>query len=297
MLFNKKRSIIILLLIWFVATLISAPFLWMVDFIDKPDQCQLNMTLLHLVYVIGLNVTFVFTPTIALSVLYIFIINKIRRVYKFRNDISDSHLRKNSKVSLVSRRKSENQKLFQDKLENKDQCDQFEIRINDEIPELKCDDKNYLNVEEPKRIIKFKSNSCPEIQFNHEFITLKNQCNNANKATMKEQRLSINHSIKSTCNNKLKTTIIISLITIIFFCCQLPIRIFLCWSYIKNYVSPIELEEYQPVNRPSDDIDIMNILSHLVRLVYFLHCISNPIIYNILSIKFRTAFMNFFYEE
>jgi hypothetical protein len=32
-------------------------------------------------------------------------------------------------------------------------------------------------------------------------------------------------------------------------------------------------------------------------LIYFLHTISNPIIYNILSKKFRTAFLNFFGEE
>jgi hypothetical protein len=79
--------------------------------------------------------------------------------------------------------------------------------------------------------------------------------------------------------SKKKTSTSISVIAIAFFCCQLPIRIFLCWSYYQN----LDLDE--------ENFKLINTLSNLATIIYFLHCISNSIIYNILSTKFRNAFI------
>ena len=157
--FNERNSIIALLLIWLIAILISMPFLWMVDFIENPYQCQLNMSLLHLIYVIGMNVAFIFIPTIALSILYAFIIKKIKSVYMFRKSISDCQMRKSSKLSLDSRRKSENVKLFQDKPENIDQAEQAEIKITDSNQNAnKLEANHNLNIDECNEITKLKTN-------------------------------------------------------------------------------------------------------------------------------------------
>lgn len=106
---------------------------------------------------------------------------------------------------------------------------------------------------------------------------------------------------KSTNNQNLSTTkfnftIVISFITLIFFCCQLPCRAFLLWSYLKHYFAPpppltVTETGEEPITL-KNDLFYINLVSHLTTLIYFLHCISNPIIYNILSIKFRKAFLS-----
>jgi len=86
--------------------------------------------------------------------------------------------------------------------------------------------------------------------------------------------------------NKTKNTIIISIVTVVFYCCQLPARLFLCWSYLNDSMV-INFEE-----QSFETFYFFNLLSHIVTLIYFLHSVSNPIIYNLLSSKFRKAFMS-----
>ena len=84
----------------------------------------------------------------------------------------------------------------------------------------------------------------------------------------------------------------IIIVTIVFFCCQLPVRIFLCWSYLVHHFSPIILDSNSEIEINESYIFLINLISQITSLVYFLHCISNSIIYNILSVKFRKAFLN-----
>jgi hypothetical protein len=90
--------------------------------------------------------------------------------------------------------------------------------------------------------------------------------------------------------NRKRFTITILFMTIAFFCCQLPIRIFILWSFsyqlrqISNDVN----------GHPEINYELINMISFIARLIYFLHGISNPLIYNISSSKFRRAFLSLF---
>ena len=89
-------------------------------------------------------------------------------------------------------------------------------------------------------------------------------------------------------NQTFKKVRFIIIVTILFFFCQLPVRVFLCWSYLSDYISPLI------VNDTNDESQVfyIDLLSHITTFIYFLHCISNSIIYNVMSKKFRTAFMS-----
>ena len=89
---------------------------------------------------------------------------------------------------------------------------------------------------------------------------------------------------------KLKFTIIISTVTIVFFIFQLPVRIFLCWSYLNHYMS---IFVWKDELIDESNFYIVDLISHMTKLIYFMHCISNPIIYNVVSNKFRKAFIQF----
>ena len=82
-------------------------------------------------------------------------------------------------------------------------------------------------------------------------------------------------------------SIVISIIAIVFYCGQLPLRIFLTWSYIHYYLNFVL--DYHVNNENQLNIESINFIFRVSYLVYFLHCISNPIIYNFLSTKFRES--------
>ena len=105
----------------------------------------------------------------------------------------------------------------------------------------------------------------------------------------KSNRTSIITLSSKKCDKKTRQTIIISIVTVVFYCCQLPARLFLCWSYLNDSVV-ISFENSNSLSH--ENFYFLNLFSHIVTLIYFLHCISNPIIYNLLSSKFRKAFMS-----
>ena len=100
-----------------------------------------------------------------------------------------------------------------------------------------------------------------------------------------------NELLKEMSSYKIKINVIIktSLKGFAFFCCHLPIKIFIFWSYIHHYIYPISLNELDDSN--DFKMRIADLFSNLATLIYFLHAISNPIIYNFSSIKFRNAFL------
>ena len=132
-------------------------------------------------------------------------------------------------------------------------------------------------------------------------LNRKKYSENSIKETDKAKRSSIISYASTSVNlskiSKLKrnSTTSILVMAIVFFCCQLPIRIFLCWSYYKDYQSIFGLkDELGFMNQIGETkLKFINILSNLVTIIYFFHCISNSIIYNVLSIKFRKAFIRF----
>lgn len=81
-LFNEKKSRAAIVLIWLFGVTISMPFLSMAEYTEHPDQCQLQMTKGHIIYVCVLNIMLIFVPTIGLAFLYIYIIIKLKDHYK-----------------------------------------------------------------------------------------------------------------------------------------------------------------------------------------------------------------------
>ena len=84
---------------------------------------------------------------------------------------------------------------------------------------------------------------------------------------------------------KRKQTITICLISLAFFFCQLPIKIFQLFNtyYTLNPSSVYHLEILFP---------FLNSVFMISKFLFFLHSLSNPIIYNLMSSKFSSSFKN-----
>jgi len=139
-------------------------------------------------------------------------------------------------------------------------------------------------------IIIFKIRQIHKAAKNLKIVNQKNEVNdepNTSRASRGKSVRSYKRKPKKS-NKKCKITIIISIITILFYCCQLPVRIFLCWSYFRDYAyrTNINISQYGLFDLNTNSISR---ISKAVTLIYFLHCVSNPIIYNLLSSRFRKA--------
>jgi hypothetical protein len=104
-------------------------------------------------------------------------------------------------------------------------------------------------------------------------------------------RLKNSNSINSRPNfnrksviNKRKLTITLCLISIAFFFCQLPIRFFQIFNIFYEFES-LGVEEHD-----YNKFKIINIIFLSTKLLYFLHGMSNPLVYNLMSTKFRNSF-------
>lgn len=196
----------------------------MVEFTTDPNQCQFELTMYRLAYILTFNISFIFLPTIGLFILYVFIIAKVGKLVK-PIDLED----------LEKKRK---------------------IRDSLELA------KNYGTELQPK--------------------------NQKTAPSLRKDSLASHLNTNRLKNSKY--TIIISIVAIIFYCGQLPVRIFQSWSYTHYYVHM----KTKPETHLLDDlnIDVINFINRVSSLIYYLHCISNPIIYNFLSTKFREGFQS-----
>ena len=250
--FGNKVSLCIVFSIWSIGVFISIPLLLMVDFLNDPQQCQLNMKPFHLMYIIALNVVLIFIPALILPILYIVMYIKIKSLGNNTIVVNDSKEEKTTSTKNVNNEYKKVSKV----------C--FFKNLNSEV------------------------NSCS-------IAPMKNNKENGNSASFTSQqskyhRKSTIFIIKSTKKKKNLKFIIIA--TIVFFCCQIPVRLFLCWSYMVHHFFPIILENNSETEVDESYIFLINLISQITSLIYFLHCISNSIIYNILSAKFRKAFLN-----
>ena len=158
-----------------------------------------------------------------------------------------------------------------------------------------------LNRKYEYKSLSLSKGSLNKIQNNPKFSVCSISANeNCKKTSITRQGLLLHHNnfCKETSviliqNTKRKNHLnFIIIVTIVFFCCQLPVRIFLCWSYLINQFSPIVVNDNNlEIKVDESNIFLINLISQITSLIYFLHCISNSIIYNILSAKFRKAFL------
>jgi hypothetical protein len=125
-------------------------------------------------------------------------------------------------------------------------------------------------------------------EFNREQLERLNKNNTKyKKRNREENEKNVEQQEKSSYRIKTRKILRASYSAFVFFCCHLPIRIFIFWSYIANYLSPIVLNEANAIN--NFRVRLTDLISNIATLIYFLHTISNPIIYNFSSIKFRIA--------
>ena len=269
--FSERRSFYILCSIWLTGLIISLPFLWMVEFSSNPDVCQLNMTLMHLIYIIALNVLFIFLPTIGLLILYIIIIIKIKKQIMF---ITITYtLKENVSIKIRKPCSSAGNHRTSSTRSTKSTA-RSNATINSNV--------------DTKMEYDEKENSC-RASIIRRSTAISNY--NTNMINRYNRQISNKREFKNNTINKFKFTIIISSITIVFFCFQLPVRVFLCWSYLNHYL--LTFVWNQDLIIDDSNINIISLVSHITSLIYFLHCISNPIIYNVVSNKFRKAFIQF----
>lgn len=84
---------------------------------------------------------------------------------------------------------------------------------------------------------------------------------------------------------KRKQTITICLVSLAFYFCQIPLKIFQLFNIFYNF-------ETTSTENDMIRFRIMNIIFLTTKFLYFLHGMSNPIIYNLMSSKFRHSFNN-----
>ena len=307
-----------------IGIFISIPLLWMVDFLNKPQQCQLNMKAFHLIYIIGLNAVLIFIPAMILPILYVVMYMKIKYFGNNIKLIGDS-INRPSKTTYFSKSEIDhlNNTTKNTKNTNSHIC-LFTGKANDNFlsvssqgfmfqyqrpsisssketnsdiinkPKEKISDFGKIslsNLKLPKSIMHKMSFS--NVLSNQSSVSLGDANSDKNRIkNMKLKLLNEKYNFFLIQKKKRKNNLVfIIIITIVFFCCQLPVRIFLCWSYLLHHFFPITLDAGSKIEIDESHIFIINLISQITTLVYFLHCISNSIIYNILSAKFRRAFL------
>ena len=226
---------------------------------------------MHLIYIIALNVLFIFLPTIGLLILYIIIIIKIKKQIMF---ITITYtLKENVSIKIRKPCSSAGNHRTSSTRSTKSTA-RSNATINSNV--------------DTKMEYDEKENSC-RASIIRRSTAISNY--NTNMINRYNRQISNKREFKNNTINKFKFTIIISSITIVFFCFQLPVRVFLCWSYLNHYL--LTFVWNQDLIIDDSNINIISLVSHITSLIYFLHCISNPIIYNVVSNKFRKAFIQF----
>lgn len=84
---------------------------------------------------------------------------------------------------------------------------------------------------------------------------------------------------------KRKQTITICLVSLAFYFCQIPLKMFQLFNIFYKF-------EKTSFENDMVRFKIMNMIFLTTKFLYFLHGMSNPIIYNLMSTKFRHSFRN-----
>ncbi|CAF1055440.1 unnamed protein product [Brachionus calyciflorus] len=128
-----------------------------------------------------------------------------------------------------------------------------------------------------------KSSSCSI------FYSNKKECENydfrktSSVSFLKQKHSIFRNSSTSYLIAKRKQTITICLISLAFFFCQIPLKIFQLFNFFYKF-------ESTTIEKDLIRFRIMNFIFLTTKFLYFLHGMSNPIIYNLMSTKFRRSF-------
>jgi len=179
----------------------AMPFLWMTDYDKNEDECDLNITYVYLIYIISLNIIFVVLPMIVLTYFYICIIIKSKKNYKSLRNMFTQAQNANKKSSLKLRSKS------------------YSLKIINRASQSNSSNINSLN----------ESTICEAL--NRRLNSDANQFRSLRKSSLTSIDLLFNLKAKQ----KFKSTAKISILTVLSFWCQVPMRLFICWSYMTTY--------------------------------------------------------------
>ncbi len=307
--FSSKISKIVIVATWVFSILLSLPMIKITEFLPYSDknqtvnQCYLAITKPYYIYMISYTSIIIFVPTVFLAFLYMKIILILRISYRVNlNELSTPKMRGLLMKPIVKNEKIAEKSGFSDSFSNKSD---FQVKNDPKsLMETKAENKSRF-YKYPNRLKKDKLNSIKmqkisiksEPDFSCTSLTNSQKFNSIKSKTLSFHNISVTRdnylkklSQLRAFKNRKRFTITILFMTIAFFCCQLPIRIFILWSFsyqlrqISNDVN----------GHPEINYELINMISFIARLIYFLHGISNPLIYNISSSKFRRAFLSLF---
>ena len=247
------------MVIWILGSLMAIPSLWMTIYDNELDVCDLTITYTYLFYIISLNIIFVGLPMFLLTYFYICIIIKSKKNYD----------------SIISNM----------------------ISITDSTA--------HSHHHTPRReTIHIAHPQQPEHKFltkeNSELVSAHGKMSKSfnNVSKLKHSKKSSNSSLTSIdlffklkAKQKYKSTAKISILSILSFWCLVPLRLFICWSYVNSYSYMFGHSYYDSFI--GNNYKTIFIFFNISTIVYFLNFVFNCIIYNIFSVQFRKELRKF----
>ena len=284
-----------IILTWIMSIIVSLPIMHITtyrQYIDHnnniENQCYLDITHGYYIYMVAYTSIIIFIPSIFLTVLYVTIIYKLRVHYN--RTISEVSL--STFKSTITRNSLESNEI------PKKRTNTLEVNINPVETKVHFYSDIYHTGQSKRKNLFIKKG-----KRNDSTSSLLQNTQPKCPTTRRQTAVSLDTKYKAF-NSRKKFTLTILCMTVAFFCCQLPIRIFLMWSFTYHFnqnessqdnFTNSTSETLNNSNHPEhDSYNSINLISFTARLIYFLHGISNPIIYNISSSKFRRAFFNLF---
>lgn len=281
----------------------SMPFLWMTNYTESTNQCDLSITLGYLIYVISLNVVFVFFPMFSLLYLYICIIIKTKKNYytfiKVFSLIKNNTYKRRPQASDISceslsnsyaiRKVSSLKRIFSSEPTSTHKETAVNYNYNTNTPNNNFLHENY-NCKTTPTVSNYNL-SAKRLSKSSEDLYNSTRMSRNHKSSSTSSLASMDFLIRLKAKQKFKTTVKISTLTIISFWFQVPIRLFVCWSYVNTYLAKFNIDYFE--NFIGKNYNQINLFYNLATLVYFLHFVSNSVIYNIFSVQFRKAFKSF----
>lgn len=276
------------------------PFLWMANYNKDLDECDLNITYSYLIYIISFNVLFEFLPMLLLTYLYISIIRNTKKNYSlFKNmfslakirtkTIQTSHTQLSIQSSVLNHNRTKKVVTFVS--EHLSTSVDQETNLHSEVLIEKDFNSEYM----AKRSISTSKSSADFSNSkynrnNKKFI--KRFIETTSVSSVSSSLASMDIYLRRRAKGKYKSAVQISILTILSFWCQIPIRLFICWSYLNSYFSKFGNNYYE--NFIEKNYEIIIVCYNVFSLIYFLNIIFNCIIYNIYSDDFRKALKRFF---
>lgn len=239
-LMTKEISIIVILLLWFISIIFSLPYVFLTSYSVENfngtvvTYCYNDRnSLFARTYSSSFISMFVFIPSVILSLVYVTLIRKIKKINKFQ-------------------------------LVNSNQQNMCKIKRNSTQTSINCSAKNSV----------------------YGSFLFKNRYSGDSKMfwarSLDAKR---NKASSNSLTTKHRQTVTICLISLAFFFCQIPIKIFQLFNVFYEF-------EQVSVENDLFRFKVMNAIFLFTKFLFFLHGMSNPIIYNLMSSKFSRSFRN-----